>query len=389
MLYLIKSPSNCGKILKIGYTNDIKRRLDSYKSENPDSELLATREGDEAFEHKLHKYFHRFKYTSGREWFYYNEEIVDEFSTIQEDNLVSREELIEKINPILDISDLFSSKISEIIELCSNNNFREKLTELDIRAIITKFWEENSKLIFPEDYPEILDISKTSISIGNGREILNIHSFLNNIEGPDTNSISIEVCNNLPSSQDSFRRGLEWIAFNLMVSYYTDRFVSYNDIVVVDKEKERKKHFDFFSGYNKQKNRRDKLKYLCEYNLVHGNNIDELLDLIKEKRFKEYITVLGLDQCKATSYSATLLNKRLNILTFDKNKIKEKILSEFEVNKSYTKSFIKEKLGEIYKELGYKAKPKASDLDKYFNVKTCLLSDGSKRVNGFKIISKK
>lgn len=62
MLYLIKSPSNCGKILKIGYTNNIKKRLDSYKSENPDVVLLATREGDEVFEHKLHKYFHRFKY---------------------------------------------------------------------------------------------------------------------------------------------------------------------------------------------------------------------------------------------------------------------------------------------------------------------------------------
>lgn len=388
MLYLIKSPGNSGKILKIGYTNKIKRRLDSYKSENPDSVLLATREGDEAFEHKLHKYFHRFKYTSGREWFYYNEGIVNEFKTIQEEHLVSKEELIEKINPILDISDLFSSKIPEIIKLYKNNP-REELTELDIRAIVTKFWEENSKLIFPKDYPEILDISKTSISIGNGREILNIHSLLNNVVQTNTNTISIEVCNSLPSSQGSFRRRLEWLAFNFMVSYYTERFNSYNDIVVVDKEKERKKHFDFFSGYNKQKNRRDKLKYLCEYNLVHGNSIDELLDLIKEKRFKEYITVLGLEKCKATSYSATLLNKRLNLLTFDKNSLKEKVLSEFEVNKSYTKSSIKDKLGEIYKELGYKSKPKAQDLSNYFDIKSCTMTVGDKRVNGFKILSKK
>lgn len=388
MLYLIKSPGNSGKILKIGYTNKIKRRLDSYKSENPDAELLATREGDEVFEHKLHKYFHRFKYTSGREWFYYNEEIVDEFETIQEDNLVSREELTEKINPILDISDLFSSKISEIIELCSNN-FRGKLTELDIRAIVTKFWEENSKLIFPEDFPEILDISKTSISIGDGREIFNIHFLLNNVAQPGTNTISIEVCNNLPSSQDSFRRRLEWLAFNSMLSYYTERFNSYSNIVVVDKEKERKKHFDFFSEYNKYKNRRDKLKYLCEYNLVYGHDIDEILDLVKEKRFKEYITVLGLDQCKATSYSSTLLNKRLNILTFDQGELAHKVYENFEVNKSFTKSSIKEKLGEIYKELGYKSKPKASDLGDYFDIKSCTMTVGDKRVNGFKIISKK
>lgn len=385
MLYLIKSPGNCGKILKIGYTNNIEKRLKSYKSDNPDSELLATREGDEAFEHKLHKYFHRFKYTLGREWFYYNEEIVDEFKTIQEEHLVSREELIEKINPILDISDLFRNKIDEIVKLYS----KDPSENVGIRAFVTKFWEENSKLIFPEDYSEIYDISKTSISIGNGREIFNIHSLLNNVVQTNTNTISIEVCNNLPSSQDSSRRGLEWIAFNFMVSYYTERFNSYNDIVVVDKEKERKKHFDFFSEYNKQKNRRDKLKYLCEYNLVHGNSIDELLDLITEKRFKDYVNVLGLVNIKSLSYVPSVIDKRLNLLTFDKNSLKEKVLSEFNIGESYTKSFIKEKLGELYKELGYKLKPKASDLENYFEIKSCTMTVGGKRVNGFKILSKK
>lgn len=385
MLYLIKSPGNSGKILKIGYTNNIKKRLKSYRSDNPDAELLATREGDEVFEHKLHKYFHRFKYTSGREWFYYNEEIVDEFKTIQEDNLVSREELVEKINPILDISDLIRDKIDEIVKLYS----KDPSEDVGIRAIVTKFWGENNKLIFPKDYPEILDISKTSISIGNGREIFNIRSFLNNVAQPGTNTISIEVCNNLPSSQDSFRRGLEWIAFNLMVSYYTDRFNSYNDIVAIDKEKERKKHFDFFSEYNKQKNRRDKLKYLCEYNLVHGNSIDELLDLIKEKKFKDYVNILGLVKIKALGYVPSVIDKRLNLLTFNKDSLKERILSDFNIGESYTKSSIKEKLGELYKELGYKANPKASDLEDYFDIKSCTMTVDGKRVNGFKILSKK
>lgn len=385
MLYLIKSPGNSDKILKIGYTNNIKKRLKSYRSDNPDAELLATREGDEVFEHKLHKYFHRFKYTSGREWFYYNEEIVDEFKTIQEDNLVSREELVEKINPILDISDLIRDKIDEIVKLYS----KDPSEDVGIRAIVTKFWGENNKLIFPKDYPEILDISKTSISIGNGREIFNIRSFLNNVAQPGTNTISIEVCNNLPSSQDSFRRGLEWIAFNLMVSYYTDRFNFYNDIVAIDKEKERKKHFDFFSVYNKQKNRRDKLKYLCEYNLVHGNSIDELLDLIKEKKFKDYVNILGLVKIKALGYVPSVIDKRLNLLTFNKDSLKERILSDFNIGESYTKSSIKEKLGELYKELGYRAKPKASDLGDYFNIKSCTMTVDSKRVNGFKILSKK
>ena len=83
------------------------------------------------------------------------------------------------------------------------------------------------------------------------------------------------------------------------------------------------------------------------------------------------------------------IDKKLNIITYDEDKIKEVVQSNFEVGSSYTRTFIKDKLVEIYKSVDYRAKPKASDLDKYFNVKTCLLSDGSKRVNGFKIISKK
>ena len=65
------------------------------------------------------------------------------------------------------------------------------------------------------------------------------------------------------------------------------------------------------------------------------------------------------------------------------------VQNSFEVENSYSKSYIKSKLAEIYKSIDYRAKPKASDLDKYFNIKTCLLTENNKRVNGFKILSKK
>ena len=177
-------------------------------------------------------------------------------------------------------------------------------------------------------------------------------------------------------------------AFEIQQEDYADRFSVFNELDKVVGVENRENYLEFFSIYDTLKDRRSKLRYLVDYGLA-GNDLTGILELIPERRLKDYITVLGLDQCKATSYSSTLLDKRLNLLTFDKNSLKEKILSEFEVNKSYTKSSIKDKLGEIYKELGYKSKPKASDLGDYFDIKSCTMTVGDKRVNGFKIISKK
>jgi hypothetical protein len=177
-------------------------------------------------------------------------------------------------------------------------------------------------------------------------------------------------------------------AFEIQQCDYADRFSVFNELGKVTEFKSKDEYLDFFSVYDNLNDRRSKLKYLVDYGL-DGNNISGILEVIPERRFKDYIEVLGLEQIKSLSYVPSVIDKRLNLLTFDKNKIKERILSEFEVGKSYTKSFIKEKLGEIYKELGYKAKPKASSLEQFFELKSCLLPDNNKRVNGFKILSKK
>ena len=177
-------------------------------------------------------------------------------------------------------------------------------------------------------------------------------------------------------------------AFEIQQCDYADRFSVFNELGKVTEFKSKDEYLDFFSVYDNLNDRRSKLKYLVDYGL-DGNNISGILEVIPERRFKDYIEVLGLEQIKSLSYVPSVIDKRLNLLTFDKNKIKERILSEFEVGKSYTKSFIKEKLGEIYKELGYKAKPKASSLEQFFELKSCLLPDNNKRVNGFKLLSKK
>ena len=76
-------------------------------------------------------------------------------------------------------------------------------------------------------------------------------------------------------------------------------------------------------------------------------------------------------------------------MSFDTNLLDSKILTEFKVGESYANTQIKTRLNEIYSEVGYKIKAKATDLSNYFDVKDCLLSIDSKRVHGLKLIKKK
>lgn len=385
MLYLIESFSSVGKVLKIGYTNNIEKRFSIYKSCNPDAVLLATREGDEKFEHKLHKYFSDFKYNQGREWFYYNEKIVDEFSTIQEEHLVSKEELDPMFSIILDISDLEKESLNDLSESCCENSEDSKEI-LKNRTIIDKYWRHNCTISFPE----MLDSSKTFISIGSSG-IFNLHSLLNKSPQPSISpgSLVINLCEAIPDNQDNTRKMIEETARESLSSYYAERFNSFSGILEKNSYQDREKYKEFFLVYNKLKSRQDKLKYLCEYNLIHGHKIDEILDLVKEKRFKEYIRVLGIDQCKSCYYTMTKLDKKLNILSFNSNSIKDEIYSEFEVGKSYSKSYIKLKLGEIYKKVDYRATPKASSLGQFFELKSGKAKVGNNWEHGFKLLSRK
>lgn len=152
-------------------------------------------------------------------------------------------------------------------------------------------------------------------------------------------------------------------------------------------EVDQKELEEFFKGYRKQGHRQYKLKYLCEYCRKVGDT--SILRFIDEKKFDEYINVLGLDVCRSLWYKISDLDKRLSILSFDMTKIKGELSNVFEIGQSYTKVEIKEKLSEVYKKLGYKASPKATDLSEYYEMKECLVNNGAKRSGGFKILKEK
>ena len=75
MIYLIKDR----EYLKIGYTKNIDSRMSNYRTHNPHFELLAYKEGLKQDESKLHKLCSNYKHTT--EWFHYNDEILNIFSS--------------------------------------------------------------------------------------------------------------------------------------------------------------------------------------------------------------------------------------------------------------------------------------------------------------------
>lgn len=71
MLYLIKS----GDYIKIGFSNDVVNRMKSYKTCNPDFEILDIQTGSEYDEKRWHDLLLIYKHRG--EWFHFNQEILN------------------------------------------------------------------------------------------------------------------------------------------------------------------------------------------------------------------------------------------------------------------------------------------------------------------------
>ena len=132
----------------------------------------------------------------------------------------------------------------------------------------------------------------------------------------------------------------------------------------------------------------DKIKYL---QTLDTDSLEPLLPQIPQK-FGDYWKVFGFERMRALNFLEKEIKKEWDRLFSNflvKNDLQERIYQEFQVGKSYTKSFIKEKLREIYQEVGHQETPKASQIEEYFEIKDTKLSLEGKREHGFKLINKK
>lgn len=151
---------------------------------------------------------------------------------------------------------------------------------------------------------------------------------------------------------------------------------------------------NFLKNYNTLPIMYDKLKLLCESSLSK-QAMDIILDQIPDNdETKNYYITLGPDKLRALSYNKTFIKKKISIITFDSLLLQNSIYQDFKVGDKLPLSDIKDKLMNIYSEIGYNATPKAVDLENYFEVKKIFISgknlDGSrKQVRGYELLSKK
>lgn len=333
MIYLIQVEYKTTTLLKIGYTKDSSKetRFAAYKMHNPLSEVLFTiPEGTERHEKALHFMFRKYLYKNyGNEWFNYNEEIIDFFSThttkesldkdlttkpkVHEKDLSKLHKEIDRVVNrwlCLDSTDINKlhynySRIDEIIEDCRKAIRKDILQESDVLVYLA------------EKYNISEDLQKEINKDLNNSD--NVSNFLNK--------------------------------FNLDL-----------------------------------RNFRDKMKLLCEFPLTDKER-EVVLDQIPIL-YKNYYETLGPIKCKSLSYDGTYISREYSDLQFDKNVLASEIRNTFNPGERYTKSDIKEILKRIYTDLGYNKTPKANDLEEYFELRDCKITNSSgKRDHGFEILS--
>lgn len=155
MIYLIKSAAFDEKgdyvtLLKIGYAKEVNKRYSQYVDHNPTIVLLKVREGDKTLESYLHWYFKKYKFPKRLEWFYWDQDIVDNFEKININNSYT----VDELKLILSNSKDFSLKDKKyrlsILELFDSYYSSGKLSEFDYKFYKSKSFEERMKIICEE-----------------------------------------------------------------------------------------------------------------------------------------------------------------------------------------------------------------------------------------------
>lgn len=151
----------CISLIKIGYcssTKALKVREGFYKTENATIKTIKLfNDGDMVDEHCLHKLFKKYKYSRGREWFYYSRNIIkffDRFSSVEEirnlyyradyfNSTNNKDEMIDKALMIA-TSEKLGKEYCELLHSSLNNvlSFEEvKLYTAPYPGLYEKFLE--------------------------------------------------------------------------------------------------------------------------------------------------------------------------------------------------------------------------------------------------------
>ena len=177
-------------------------------------------------------------------------------------------------------------------------------------------------------------------------------------------------------------------AFDIQQIDYSDRFTVFNKLSesgMVNSD-----IIKFVLSFNSLPTFYDKMKALCESSF----NENERMMILEQVplSYKNMYLKVGPARLKANGYNITSANKEFNDSIINKEiDLGSELIKYFIVGQRYSLVDIKEKLKFIFNSVGYKATPKASILENYFEVKKVKVtsSDGLKKDHGYEILKKK
>ena len=174
--------------------------------------------------------------------------------------------------------------------------------------------------------------------------------------------------------------------FNNDFSMFTALSVNMN--VTKDTDSDDSEVKAIFREWNEMKSFKDRVFFYCEA----CKDIPEVLDKCSfiPTKYKEYHEALGEEGMKELGWREDYIKNAIAPIPFEQrpnNKIMEKLRANLEVGKFYTKTYIKELLCNIFKELELKGKPSASDISFYIDCEEKSKRMDGKKVVGYQVIS--
>lgn len=178
-------------------------------------------------------------------------------------------------------------------------------------------------------------------------------------------------------------------AFEIQRIDYRNRFTVFNAL------REEGNNFsdeieDFLRKFEELGQFTDKMKLLCEFNFT-DRNLEDVLNCIP-MIFKNYYLTVGPEKIRNMQYKNSMISaeyERIKNNQDNKFSLDEVIYSTFKIGDKLLRGYIKQELERIYGSCGIKLSPKATDLEKYFDLRVININDPetNKRVKGYEILS--
>ena len=194
MLYLLESTN----YFKIGYTTNIKSRLSTYKTHNPDIKLIQTKDGTKNDEKILHKICEKYRFNN--EWFHKNDIVINSFLNYT----------TQVWDQLTEIEIKLKNKIDNIINDLDKITNSEKYYIGVIDYEINKFFSEVKDMNKPELYEKVYKLYSDLNNLSRLTEPYEIIWYLfkyNYINKENTIKYTQQLLSNIPNiSQKNIKR---------------------------------------------------------------------------------------------------------------------------------------------------------------------------------------